>query len=314
GLVTQRTVKAMAQALATCPFARHGGLLDRAELARRIRGVETPARERVASGPLEYRDSGRAPSSAEIAYRQQDLEKARDVQTNMFSRLPTIPGYEFGVHYSAQQQVSGDFYDVITLDDERCLMVVGDVTGHGMQAALVATSALKALRIMVKQGLGHDLRKLLGELNENVKTDLLPGQFITLFAAVFDHQSDSGTAVLAGHHPAIIARGGDEPSLRSIGAKGAAIGILPSATLMRVLSPVEFELASDEVLVQFTDGVVEAPGKGGEEFGMHRLVAEVFRHINEEMRVMADGIAAASVAHEGGSTADDVTVFALRRR
>jgi len=302
GLVTPQTIQAMARVLAICPHAAHGVMQSREDLVEMLRATTT----------IHRRSPDEAPAVEERTPLQNDLSKARDVQARMLGELPALPGYDLGVHYAPQQEVSGDFYDVIDRGDGRHLLVLGDVTGHGMQAALVATTALKALRLITAQGLGDDLVELACAINDNVKDDLLSGQFITLSLMLLDTRSHRLTSLLAGHHPAVVANTAPL-GLREFGHKGAAVGILPSATLRRVLTVDTIELRPGDILLQYTDGVTEAMDRAGEEFGAHRLAAAVFAHATGSMQALTDGLAAACQAHEAAAAADDVTVLALRR-
>jgi serine phosphatase RsbU (regulator of sigma subunit) len=311
GLITPRTVQAMARALATDPLAQRGVMRSREELLLALRGeAARESQRKTATGLLEVGEhDAREPAPSQKA---NDLSRARDVQTQLQGKLPRVQGYDLGVHFAPQHEVSGDFYAAIPLPEERCLFFVGDVTGHGMQAALVAATALKALRLLVAQSYRGDLVDLLCLLNENVKHDLMPGQFITLFAAELDRQRHAVDVVLAGTPPA----GGAnlrELRVRPLGRKGAAIGILPSATLRRVLSTESVALACGDVLVQYTDGVTEANNATGEEFGLHRFLGAAFSHAAGSMQALTDGVAGACSAFEGPTAADDVTVFALKR-
>jgi pSer/pThr/pTyr-binding forkhead associated (FHA) protein len=72
-----------------------------------------------------------------------DLERAKDLQEHLLARIPDLPGYALGLHYQGLNRVSGDFYDIGPLADGRFLVVVGDVTGHGVQAALVVAGIVK---------------------------------------------------------------------------------------------------------------------------------------------------------------------------
>ena len=150
GLVTKDTVRAMASVLAICPYATRGIMRPLDELLAVLQGPQVlPSRTRGTESV----------AASEPTPLENDLLKARDVQAQMLGQLPTIAGYDLGVHYAPQQGVSGDIYDCIDLGGNQRLLVLGDVTGHGIQAALVATTVLKALRLLARTP-GLDLVEL----------------------------------------------------------------------------------------------------------------------------------------------------------
>lgn len=296
GKITARTADGMAAHLARCPQAQAGVLLSAAELLarhRRIRGVDEAARETDREA-------------------QADLDQAVRVQRHMMATLPEIPGWDFALHYTGQTGVSGDFYEFAPLPDGRLLVVLADVTGHGMQAALVATTALTALRFLAREGLA--LPDLIERFSDELRGDLLPSQFVTCFVGILDPAERTFECLCAGHHPALIANLGGRVILRQVGLPGVGLGLLTGADLRARLKSERVVLEPGDILLQFSDGLTEARGPAGELFGEERLYGALLTGPGTSLQDRIDAIVGQVVSFTGGKRSDDLTVLALSFR
>jgi serine phosphatase RsbU (regulator of sigma subunit) len=314
GRVTMKTVTAMSQALVRCPQARQGVMLDAETLQKRARQVSSSGQHastthagEAASHSTVFGLSG-LPGMGGMS---DDLKKAQDVQANMLADLPKIDGWEICVHFTPHSGVSGDFYEVMPLPGGRFLLVLGDVSGHGMQAALVVATALKTLRLLAKRT--HHLVELMGQFNDEIKDDLLPGQFITCFAGILDPADSSLNCVLAGHHPLVVINPNKNAVISKSGRSGMAIGLLSGSLFRQSLKEERVAIEPGDALVQFTDGLVEAADKQEREFGAHRLYAAFLNRYEEGAQEMIDGAVADVVAFAGGNPDDDLTLLAILR-
>ncbi len=305
GKITPRTVWQMAHKLAVCPFARAGRMRDMADLLARGRAAgaaQTAAQEPAPTPPT--------PSNDGQEVLGHDLAQAQNVQRHMLSEMPRPPGYELAVHLSPHAGVAGDFYEVTTLADGRILIALGDVSGHGMQAALVVATALKTLRFVARST--NDLTQLVCRFNDEIKPDLVPGQFITLFAGLLDPRTRAFTCLRAGHQPAILVNLAREEVLRRLGRSGMAIGLTSGAPFANSMRAVTMALEPGDVLVQCTDGALEAMDQADVEFGEARYLASVLRRYEASAQELVDGIAADVRDHaKGRGVGDDLTVLAL---
>ncbi len=241
-----------------------------------------------------------------------DLAKAERMQRHLMARLPVIPGYELGVYYEGKSGVSGDFYDAGVMPNGNVLIVIGDVAGHGVQAAMAVAGMLKTLRALRQEV--RTLPDLLGALNDDVRQDLLPGQFITLFAALLTPATGMLTVALAGHHPGLHLRFGDQVLTMPMGETGTALGLFDNDRFRELLSPVEVTLAIGEGLLQYTDGILEAMSSGREEYGDERLAAAVVRlGPGASAQQLVDGVVADTKAF-AAIIDDDLTLLTLIRR
>lgn len=306
GRIAPRTLAAMAAHLATCPAAQRPMLdqptiLARGQVLGLISRASPAARETLSTTP--------ALGQPAVAG---DLARARDVQRRLLAALPEVPGWDLAVHHSAHAGVSGDFYAVLPLPDGRQVLLLGDVSGHGMQGALVAATALKALRMLAREANG--LIGLIDRLNGEVKPDLLPGQFITLTAAALDPATGTVECLRAGHHASLLARPNGSTLLQKVGRKGMAVGLVAGPAFASSLAIETFTLDPGDLLLAFTDGVLEAQDRDRTEFGEHRLCASLFSHLGGAMQDLVDGISRDALRYANGVQEDDLSLLAVARK
>jgi sigma-B regulation protein RsbU (phosphoserine phosphatase) len=237
------------------------------------------------------------------------MAKARNVQQNMLADMPAIEGYELAVHFSPHSGVSGDFYEVITLKNGHVLFVIGDVSGHGMQAALVVATALKTLRFLARNT--TNMGNLLVQFNDEIKPDLLPGQFITLFAADLDPVTGSLSCIRAGHHAGLLVSLDSDTVLRRVGRQGMAIGLSAGPIFAGSMHTEVVHIQPGDLLLQYTDGLTEAMNSQSEEFGEPRLYSSMFTNLNAPAQELVDNIAKDVQKHVNGQLDDDLTIFVL---
>jgi len=197
---------------------------------------------------------------------EQELQIAHDIQKSFLPSIPTeIEGYQFaGVNIPARE-VGGDFYDFIQLGDNKTGIVIADVSGKGVPAALFMGIYKTLVRANVKRRL--DPIQALAEANSIILEDSDSGMFITLFYAILDNKNHKLTFINAGHNPPIMVRKkGRETTL--LKAKGIPLGVMEDLKLE--LKEIIFE--ENEMLFLYTDGVTEAVNEQDEEFGTNRLI------------------------------------------
>jgi sigma-B regulation protein RsbU (phosphoserine phosphatase) len=195
-----------------------------------------------------------------------DLEIARQIQ---FGLLPFAPYSQDGVAIRAAMRpantVGGDYFDLIELGERRLGIVIGDVAGKGMPAALLMALLQGSLRTLLTAGLrGPDLiAKLNGHLHANIPSNRL----VTLFYAEMDLATGEVRYVNGGHNPPFLLRA--DGGLERLPATAVALGIVPN------LEPEELRLtlAHGDRLFLYTDGITEAFNAADEEFGEERLEA-----------------------------------------
>jgi serine phosphatase RsbU (regulator of sigma subunit) len=228
--------------------------------------------------------------------REQDMIVARDVQLALLPQtLPTLPGFAFDARYQAAQEVGGDLYDFVALPGGRLAVLVGDVAGKGVPAALVMAKFSVEARICLEAE--PDPGVAVSRLNAQMVRSRLGEQFVTLAVVVLDPAVQTLTVVNAGHPSPLVCRGQsrivEEASPRAV--TGAPLGVFAGETYTAREIPFGF----GDALVLFSDGVTEAMNRDGKMFAKARLRAtlaagslvthEVGKRITEAVKVHADG-------------------------
>jgi sigma-B regulation protein RsbU (phosphoserine phosphatase) len=196
-----------------------------------------------------------------------DMEFARTVQESFLpQKAPAVSGYAFSAHYTPAQEVGGDFYDFIHLDKDRIGIVIGDVSGKGVPAALYMAKLGSDLRTLAltEDNAGAALQKLNDLLAERSRR----GMFATLLYIELDSWKGALTMANAGHLPLIIKKA--DGSLRRFApAAGAPLGILPGMKFEQE----SLSLDRGDTILLYTDGIIEAMNAREELYGYERFDA-----------------------------------------
>jgi serine phosphatase RsbU (regulator of sigma subunit)/CHASE1-domain containing sensor protein/anti-sigma regulatory factor (Ser/Thr protein kinase) len=195
---------------------------------------------------------------------EQELGKARSIQHALLPKdLPKLDGWKITYHYQPAREVGGDFYDFLRLEDGHLGLVVGDVSGKGIAAALVMANTQSLLRSIARRG---DIApgQVLAEANEVLCTYIPPGTFVTCFYGVLDPESGRLVYAKAGHDPPCERHDGRVDELR---ARGMPLGLMPGM----IYEEKEAVLATGDNVLFYSDGLVEAHDPEVEMFGFPRL-------------------------------------------
>jgi serine phosphatase RsbU (regulator of sigma subunit) len=223
------------------------------------------------------------------------------------SRLPDIPGCELAAHYEAAgglNEIGGDFYDVFRLGPGQWGLVLGDVSGKGVNAAATTSLVRYTLRTLALEEPGPT--RVLTKLNDALMREGIPEQFCTAIYAVC-RVGESGVHLrlcLAGHHPALLRRA--DGRVVPVGRVGSALGLFPSP----VLHEVSVHLRHGDLLCMFTDGLTEARN-GPDLFGAER-VAELLADNASTPQLLLDRLAETVRAYQPGPLTDDVALLVVK--
>jgi serine phosphatase RsbU (regulator of sigma subunit)/CHASE1-domain containing sensor protein/anti-sigma regulatory factor (Ser/Thr protein kinase) len=239
---------------------------------------------------------------------EQELGTARSIQHALLPKdLPKLEGWKIAYHYQPAREVGGDFYDFLRLDDGRIGLVIGDVSGKGIAAALVMANTQSVLRAVARRG-NIAPGRVLAEANEVLYAYIPAGTFVTCFYAVLDPESGRLVYSNAGHDPPYSQRGGDAQELR---ARGMPLGLMPGMPYEEK----EAVLAVGDDLLLYSDGLVEAHDPEGEMFGFPRLRKFIMTQSAGSGEELVDFLLAELARFTGADSEqeDDITLVTLER-
>jgi sigma-B regulation protein RsbU (phosphoserine phosphatase) len=226
---------------------------------------------------------------------QRDMELARQMQRTLLpSKPPQVPGYFFFDYYQAARQVGGDYFDYVALPGGRYAVIVGDVAGKGVPAALMMARLSADVRFSLASE--PDPAKAIQQINEGFAHHDWSDRFVTMIAAVLNPRTSELILVNAGHMAPLLRREGG--IVEEIGEESAGLPL-------GVASGLEYEayshkLEPGDVVTMFTDGFSEAMNGDRELYGLDRLkiqiaspqvsVADFGRYILEDVRQFVNGV------------------------
>jgi serine phosphatase RsbU (regulator of sigma subunit) len=238
---------------------------------------------------------------------QQQKEFSDTMQRSLLPRShPELPGLEVGDVYesSARVDVGGDVYDYLALEDGRLAVVLGDVTGHGIDAAADMAMAKFVFRCLAREH--PDPADFLAAANDVVCGEIAAGKFITMLYLTVDPARGEIACASAGHPPPRIV----DPSgaVRALATRGLVLGIEGD----QVYEEQREVLPPGAAVVLFTDGVVEAR-RGGELYGDERLERVLAERRDLPAKELALAVLADCRSWSGGELADDCAVVVIKR-
>ena len=197
---------------------------------------------------------------------KQALKIAHEIQQNF---LPDLTSRHFGIDLSALSlpafDVGGDLYDVIALEGNRIGVILGDVSGKGVPAALYMVRAMSEYRFLAPQA--KDPAELLTALNQRLSVNSPFGMFLTIICLLIDKNMNTVQYSSAGHLPILLRKITDGTAESLKGAQSPPLGLMPETPFF--LNTIHLE--SGDALFLYTDGVVEARDKHGKEYTIERL-------------------------------------------
>lgn len=226
------------------------------------------------------------------------------LQASLLPSAFPFSGVDVGVAYRPANEVElvgGDFYDLFPLGDGRVAVVVGDVSGKGVEAASLTGTVRAMLRSFAS--LDPSPALLLSNANELLLAQLSPELFVTVIVAVIDPASGKVTVSSAGHPPP-MACGGEVRLLE--GPPG-----LPLGAGGGTYREADFDLAAGEAVILYTDGLIEAR-RGGEFFGEEGVARALAGEDVSDVQGMVDRLVSSATQFAGGRLSDDLAVIAVR--
>jgi sigma-B regulation protein RsbU (phosphoserine phosphatase) len=240
-----------------------------------------------------------------------ELDIARRIQSSILPQaMPRVPGLVVASRYRPMTAVAGDFYDFLELDRARLGILVADVTGHGVPAALIASMVKVALA--AQRDHADRPGMVLAGMND-VLCGRLAGQFVTAAYLFIDGDARLMRYGAAGHPP-MLRSSRSTDRVDQLEQNGIMLGFLEGQEYAELEAP----LQSDDRFVLYTDGLIEAPGADDDLYGMERVAATVRDGATLDAEPFADRVLTAVEQWSGRALGDDVTLvvvdWSVRRR
>lgn len=226
-----------------------------------------------------------------------------------FTAPASVPGFEMGHLYhavSGSGGVGGDFYDVVPLPDGSLGVMIGDVAGHGHEAAGLTALVKNAMRAEALRL--PSPRSVMSRANDLVVHGAEPHEFVSAFFGLIDPVDGQMSYSVAGHPPPVLHRTGAQPVLLT--QDGTVLGASPAGGYENH----QTMLAEGDLLVLYTDGLIEARSPQGELFGSDRLLETVQKHSAQSAEKLPEALFMSAFSFAEGRLADDIAIVTLRRQ
>lgn len=239
-----------------------------------------------------------------------DLAVARRIQASLLpEELPHVEGVELAAFNEAAQQIGGDYYDFVRIDDRHLGIAMADVSGKGVGGALLMSVCRSVLRAQAPGNMSP--AAVLKSINRVMGPDIAEDMFVTMLYMVLHLDTRRLVVARAGHErPVLIAKDG---SIRVIESTGTAIGMMDAETFEAVLDEATVDLQPGDVVVAYTDGISEAMNSQDEEWGMTNLLDACRVASAEGANSVLNNVRQRLRRFVGGRAQyDDMTLLAMR--
>ena len=240
----------------------------------------------------------------QLAAVDQEMRSARDIQQSILPRdIPTVPSVQLAARYAPLAAVAGDFYDIVPLNGDGVALLVADVSGHGVPAALIASMVKVSFTAALSET--DDPGAMLQRMNRTL-CGMFERSFVTAACAVLRPEAGTLSYALAGHPPPVL-QSGAEAGVTLLDERGVFLGVMPSATYTTATVPV----GAGGRLILYSDGITEAMSASEDLFGIERLRSFAAAERPRSASAFADALLAAVRAFAGSDAHphDDVTLI-----
>jgi len=240
---------------------------------------------------------------------EREVDIAAQIQKRLLpTQVPTLPKATLAVHSVPARGVSGDYYDIIPLDGEKVALVICDVAGKGIPAAMVMVMIRSIVHLLV--GPGSDAAATLSNINQGITGRIEIDHFATIGILIYDQESREAQYANAAHLPLMVYRH-KTGTLAKLDAKGLPIGVEREANYEQKRLRVE----PGDLLVLCTDGIVEAMNAEGQQYTLGRLKSVIEKEASAGADKLVESIRKDVGVHVGGARQhDDQTLLLLQVR
>jgi serine phosphatase RsbU (regulator of sigma subunit) len=243
---------------------------------------------------------------------KKEMELAARIQTSILPKQPAIPGLEIAASMLPAESVGGDYYDVVPAEGGGSWIGIGDVAGHGITAGLIMLQAQSAAAALMRRAGRAGPAEILCELNravyENVRGRMTQDAHMTMSIV---RTFEDGRVIMAGaHEEAIVCR--KTGACEVVPIKGTWVGV--RADIKKLTEETELRLDEGDVLVLYTDGVIETRNEAGEHYGIDRLKKVIARTRDEDVdRIRQTVLTDVKTWAGKRKPDDDLTVLVIRQ-
>ena len=241
--------------------------------------------------------------TARLEVQDEELQRAREIQESLLPKvIPQLPGFEVASSWQPARAVGGDYFDVLKLREDRLAICIADVSGKGVPAALLMANVQASLRASVRD-LDSPAR-VCCIINSMLCESIAADRFVTFFCGVLDAALGTFRYCNAGHpYPILVSSG----RVRTLDQGGAVLGVFPAWMYQDSI----VNLNSGDRLLLFTDGITEAAGADGDEFGMEKVAAFAKTHAANSAAKINQQLLAQVTEFCGAQFQDDATLLVL---
>ena len=266
-------------------------------------GVATQIREHVEAALRE------AETEHQLKQVEHELQIARSIQRSLLPKVrPNIEGFEVAGWSQSADDAGGDFYDWKKLSDGRWVVILADVTGHGIGPAILASVCRAYSRAIFN--VQDSLENMLKNINASFAEDLTPERFATFVAAVCQDGNNQLELLSAGHAP-ILVYSSEDASITVLDAQALPLGMFPD---LWDAMPVKVTMNPGDIVVLITDGFLEWENHSAEQFGLERLSAVLRQFGDREPEVIIAELYDSVVQFANGTPQqDDLTAVLIKR-
>ena len=243
---------------------------------------------------------------------EHDMSVGREIQQTLLPKsLYKIPGYDLDAFYLSAKEVGGDYFDLIAIDKSKLGVIVADVSGKGIQGAMIMTIMRTVMNIAAVGNLS--CKNCLGRTNRFLADRIKRGMFVTAFYVILDCRKHKLLFSSAGHNPMLIYRAATK-KIEQYNPTGIALGFDKGPLFERTLKEAEEVLRPGDRFVLYTDGVVESMNEDHEEFTDARFEEFVMANAEEDSKTFIHKLVAELKKHQGKAPQhDDITIVTFRR-
>ncbi len=244
---------------------------------------------------------------------ERELAQASEIQRILLpKKSPELSDFRLAAAYRAARHVSGDYYDYVRVDRDHYGVAIADVCGKGIAASLIMAMCRSSLRSNCPDNLSP--ASVLHQVNSSIFPDIREDMFVSFLYLILERDSKVVRIASAGHEPPLIRRSATGEVV-SEELSGLAVGVDKGSVFQRVVKDHQLTMESGDIVLLYTDGLIEATNRIGEEYGIKRFVDSFSRAPAASARQVLNFLLAEIDAFQRGSMViDDMTLIALEKR